>query len=53
VVEEAVHRNHHRLLHLVRHHDPHDRLHFRSPGGSDSLSSTTDRIPRAAPLLGG
>jgi hypothetical protein len=44
-VEEAVNRHHYRLLHLVRHHDPHDRLHLR-PQDRDPLA--TDRVRRGA-----
>ena len=38
VVEEAVHRHHHRLLHLVRHHDAHHRLHLGPPNGRETIS---------------
>jgi hypothetical protein len=43
VVEEAVDSHHHRLLHLVRHHDPDHRLHLRR---GRRLPETKERIVR-------
>jgi hypothetical protein len=48
VVEEAVHGHNHGLLHLVRHHDPHHRLHLRR-GRRLLETQGTDRVRRPLP----
>jgi len=49
VVEEAVNRHHYRLLHFVRDHVPHNRLHLRL---QDQIPPANNRVLRdgTAPL---
>ena len=47
VVEEAIHGDHHRLLHLVRHHHSHHRLHLSPLGFSTEAGLIPPTTPRA------